>query len=189
MNDKPQFHSAPFSDSPQERGNPLDAVTFNSRGQVEPATDGNDSEACISKIMARYNCPLESALETMEDVTESTGGQTNGKAKDDFWKIHALEDRLWIKYKTYVKNNGNCDLAHNCCLMILGYQTAAGAASQSELVKLLSEQYGEEVTKAAVNKCLKYFKQKMPELPFFKGQRGKSARKKMSVQRNNQLTN
>ena len=78
MNDKPQFHSAPFSDSPQERGNPLDAVTFNSRGQVEPATDGNDSEACIAKIMARYNCPLESALETMDDVTESTGGKSIG---------------------------------------------------------------------------------------------------------------
>lgn len=127
------------------------------------------------------------AEELVDEVMESFGGDSRGEVFKEFWKIHALEDRLWVKYQTYVKNNGDRDLAFRCCLMLLGYQTSAGADSQSEIVKLLSKERGEDITKAAVNKCLKYFKRKLPELPYFNSQRSKEACKKMSNKRNTQL--
>ena len=162
-------------------------VAFGDHGQIEPVTDGRDSEACISRLRERCRMTKAEAEELVEEVMESFGGDPRGEVMKEFWRIHSLEDRLWIKYQTYVKNNGDRDLAFRCCLMLLGYQTSAGADSQRALVKLLSEQYGEEVTKAAVNKCLKYFKKKLPELPYFSEQRSKEARKRMSDKRNNQL--
>ena len=99
MNDKPQFHSAPFSDSPQERGNPLDAVTFNSRGQVEPATDGNDSEAYIERLKVRFGLNNEQAMELVDEMLEVFGGDSRGRTSgtiEDALRINNKEWSIWL---------------------------------------------------------------------------------------------
>lgn len=165
-----------------------DGVAFGDGGQIEPVTDGRDSEACINRLRERCKMTSAEAEELVEEVMESFGGDPRGELMKEFWRIHALEDRAWILYQSYIKNNGDRNLAFRCCLLLLGYQSAAGAESQRDLVKLLSFQNGEKVTKQAVGKCFRYFKAKLPELPYFHEQRSRAARKRMSDGRINQLT-
>jgi ribosomal protein S21 len=168
---------------------PFDSgVAFGDHGQIEPVTDGRDSEACIVRLKERFRFNDEQAAELVDEILESFGGGAREEIFEDFWKIHALEDRAWLFYQAYIKNNGDRDMAFRCCLLLLGYKMSAGADSQRGLVKLLSFMSGEEVTKAAVNKAMSYFKRKLPELPYFREQRSKAARKKMSGSRNKQLT-
>jgi hypothetical protein len=168
---------------------PFDSgVAFGDHGQIEPVTDGRDSEACIVRLKERFRFNDEQAAELVDEILESFGGGGLDELKGEFWKIHELEDRAWRHFQTYVKNNGDFHLAHRCVLLLLGFKSAAGTDSQCGLVKLLSFLRGEEVTKAAVNKCLSYFKRKLPELPYFREQRSKAARKRMSDGRNKQLT-
>ena len=168
---------------------PFDSgVAFGDHGHIEPVTDGRDSESCLVRLRERFRLNGDQAAELVDEILESFGGEAREKIMAEFWKIHALEDRTWILYQSYIKNNGDRNLAFRCCLLLLGYQSAAGAGSQTDLIKLLSFQNGEEVTKAAVNKCFSYFKKKLPELPYFNEQRSRAARKKMSDARNKQLT-
>ena len=168
---------------------PFDSgVAFGDHGHIEPVTDGRDSESCLVRLRERFRLNGDQASELVDEILESFGGEAREKIMAEFWKIHALEDRTWILYQSYIKNNGDRNLAFRCCLLLLGYQSAAGTDSQSGLVKLLSFQNGEEVTKQAVGKCFRYFKAKLPELPYFREQRSKEARKKMSDGRNKQLT-
>jgi hypothetical protein len=163
-------------------------VAFGDHGQIEPVTDGRDSAACLDRLSERFRLNGEQASELVDEILESFGGEAREKIMAEFWKIHILEERAFILYQSYVKNNGNSNLAFRCCLLLLGYPSAAGAGSQTDLVKLLSFQNGEEVTKAAVNKCFRFFKRKLPELPYFHEQRSKESRKRMSDARNKQLT-
>ena len=162
-------------------------VAFGDHGQIEPVTDGRNSEACLERLKGRFHLNGEQSAELVDDVIESFGGESHGKLMSEFWRIHALEERAWRFFQEYVKNNGDFLLAHRCVLLLLGFKSAAGTDSQCGLVRLLSSQSGETITKAAVNKCLGHFKRRLPELPYFSEQRSKEARKRMSDKRNNQL--
>lgn len=163
-------------------------VAFGEGGQIEPVTDGRDSEACVVRLKERFGYNTEEAHEVIDEVHEAFQDDAHEQIREAFGKAHELEDRAWIKLQTYVKNNGDFFLALKCCLLLLGFPTAAGAGSQVGLVKLFSKENDENVMKQAVNKCIGHFKRKLPELPYFVEQRNKAARKRMSHGRINQLT-
>jgi len=163
-------------------------VAFGDHGQIEPFTDGHDSEACVVRLRERFGCNMEAVHEVIDEVLESFGSDGNLDAKAAVRKQNELIERAWIVKRGYVKNNGDPDMAERCCALLLGFPAVAGTDSQQGLVRLLSQINNEDVIKQAVNKCFKYFKRKMPELPHLQGQRGKAARKRMSDGRNKQLT-
>src|ERR1035437_8012076 len=71
---------------------PFDSgVAFGDHGQIEPVTDGRDSEACLSRLKERFRFNDEQAAELVDEILESFGGGAREEIMGEFWKIHALE--------------------------------------------------------------------------------------------------
>ena len=161
-------------------------MAFNTDGNIEPITDGTDQADQIERLKTRFKLNDEQAMEHIDWVM-ATFGESHDDIKSAFRQMHSLQERAWIIYRKYVKNHGDADMSARCVFLLTGFPTLAGSNSQSGLVKFLSKENNEEVIKQAVNKCLKHFKKKLPELPYFKEQRSKSSRKRMAEKRLSQI--
>ena len=76
---------------------------------------------------------------------------------------------------------GDFIMAERCLWLLLGRHDLADATNQTELAQYL------RVGKATINKCCRYFQERMPELSPMPNTRTEAARKNMRRARINQL--
>lgn len=134
----------------------------------------DSSEACINRCMARYGLAKADTLEMISEVVESfSPNETDAVAA--VLKNHALVSRGFILLDSYVKHHGDKVMAERCLWALLDYPELSGANSVQGLADLLG------YSKQRVNKCLKYFQARIPELPLLLGQRNENGRDNMAA--------
>jgi hypothetical protein len=133
-----------------------------------------DAGEGITRLAARYNWSTATAMAIITDVLDEFGGAGAGHGKS-IVEYHGLIERGFTLREQYVKQHGDAVMSERCLWLLLRFPTLAGAATLDELVKAIGRQ------KATVNKCLKFFQNKMPELPIVPGQRTEVARQNMAA--------
>ena len=126
---------------------------------------------------------METAQEMVADCANYCGASGAAPLRDEITNRLNLIERMIILFRNYVGNNGSSKLAERCVWLLLGFPALAGADCQAAIVRLeLGESYSPREARAAkarVNKCLKFFQSRVPELPPLPNQRDAPARDHM----------
>jgi hypothetical protein len=168
--------------------NTNDAIhEFYRRREIE-----SDSEELLQILMDENNIDRDLATSILGTVKEHRAKipgfgkviEDVSKWRDPIQRMHDIECRAFRHYfVTVLENQSESKMTFRCLMLLLDQPAVAGAENLEQLVTVC----GGDVThksqfkalKQTVNKCLKGFQKKVPQLPKIPGQRGYKACRNM----------